>query len=386
MSARPPALLVLEDGTVFRGRSVGAAAKRTGELVFHTGMTGYQEILTDPSYRGQIVVLTYPHVGNYGINPEDEEAGRIHVEGFVVREVSPIASNWRARTTLSEYLERHGIPAIDGIDTRALTRRIRTGGAMRAVLSSIDLEPGNLAREARAASGTDGRDLVREVTCAEPYEWEEGFVATGRPSGPPFAGSRIRIVAVDCGIKRNILRSLVETGADVTVVPAHSTSEAILALSPAGVFFSNGPGDPAGAPYVAEAMRGLLGRVPVFGICLGHQMFSLAVGARTHKMKFGHHGANHPVQELVGGRVVITSQNHGFAVDEASLPAVLRATHRSLFDGSLQGIARTDCPAFGFQGHPEASPGPHDLRTLFEHFVFLMVRRLQQMLKAAAAG
>jgi len=368
MSARPPALLVLEDGTVFRGRSVGAAAKRTGELVFHTGMTGYQEILTDPSYRGQIVVLTYPHVGNYGINPEDEEAGRIHVEGFVVREVSPIASNWRARTTLSEYLERHGIPAIDGIDTRALTRRIRTGGAMRAVLSSIDLEPGNLAREARAASGTDGRDLVREVTCAEPYEWEEGFVATGRPSGPPFAGSRIRIVAVDCGIKRNILRSLVETGADVTVVPAHSTSEAILALSPAGVFFSNGPGDPAGAPYVAEAMRGLLGRVPVFGICLGHQMFSLAVGARTHKMKFGHHGANHPVKDLETGRIEITSQNHSYAVDLARVEREVEVTHRNLNDGTVEGFRHREFPAFSVQYHPEASPGPRDAFPLFRRF------------------
>jgi carbamoyl-phosphate synthase small subunit len=374
MSARPPALLVLEEGTVLRGRSIGAAAERTGELVFHTGMTGYQEILTDPSYRGQIVVMTYPHVGNYGINPEDEEAGRVHVEGFVVREVSPIASNWRSRTTLTEYLERHGIPAIDGIDTRALTRRIRTGGAIKAVLSAVVLDPDRLVKVAREAPGTDGRDLVKEVTCARAFEWSDGFVGTGRPAVPLVDGPRYRVVAVDCGIKRNILRSLVETGFEVAVVPANASSRDILALSPAGVFFSNGPGDPAGAPYVAEAMRGLLGRVPVFGICLGHQMFALAVGGRTLKMKFGHHGANHPVKDLETGRIEITSQNHSYSVDLEKARGEVEVTHRNLNDGTTEGFRHREVPAFSVQYHPEASPGPHDALPLFRRFRDLVER------------
>ncbi len=382
-----PAVLALEDGTVFRGISVGAPGVTTGEVVFNTAMTGYQEILTDPSYCRQIVTLTYPHVGNTGVTPEDLESDSIHAAGLVIRDLPALHSSWRASHSLSQFLVEGETVAIAGIDTRMLTRILRARGAQGGCIATADKADAEVAlRAARAFPGLKGMDLAQVVSAAERYQWNEGSI--GRDNGRILRpGSRLHVVAYDFGIKRNILRLLADHGCRMTVVPARTPAKNALALQPDGIFLSNGPGDPEPCDYAIAAIREFLATdIPVFGICLGHQLLGLASGAKTVKMKFGHHGANHPVQELVGGRVVITSQNHGFAVDEASLPAVLRATHRSLFDGSLQGIARTDCPAFGFQGHPEASPGPHDLRTLFEHFVFLMVRRLQQMLKAAAAG
>jgi len=382
-----PAVLALEDGTVFRGISVGAPGVTTGEVVFNTAMTGYQEILTDPSYCRQIVTLTYPHVGNTGVTPEDLESDSIHAAGLVIRDLPALHSSWRASHSLSQFLVEGETVAIAGIDTRMLTRILRARGAQGGCIATADKADAEVAlRAARAFPGLKGMDLAQVVSAAERYQWNEGSI--GRDNGRILRpGSRLHVVAYDFGIKRNILRLLADHGCRMTVVPARTPAKNALALQPDGIFLSNGPGDPEPCDYAIAAIREFLATdIPVFGICLGHQLLGLASGAKTVKMKFGHHGANHPVQELVGGRVVITSQNHGFAVDEASLPAVLRATHRSLFDGSLQGIARTDCPAFGFQGHPEASPGPHDLRILFEHFVFLMVRRLQQMLKAAAAG
>ncbi|MGH7151790.1 MAG: glutamine-hydrolyzing carbamoyl-phosphate synthase small subunit [Planctomycetota bacterium] len=371
---RPPALLVLEDGTILRGRSVGARGERTGELVFNTAMTGYQEILTDPSYRGQTVVMTYPHIGNYGVNLEDVESARVHVEGFVLRDLSPIASNFRSRASLSEYLEAEGVPAIDGIDTRALTRRIRQGGAIRGILSTEDDDPESLLERVRGAPGTEGIDLVKGVTCAAPYEWTEGFVEVGRPDVPAVHGPRLRVVAIDCGIKRDILRGLVETGFDVTVVPASTPAKEVLSRSPDGVFFSNGPGDPAPVAYVARAMRELLGQVPIFGICLGHQIFGLALGARTYKMKFGHHGANHPVKDLATGKVEITSQNHSFAVDLEGMEKEVEVTHVNLNDRTVEGMRHREFPAFSVQYHPEASPGPHDALYLFQRFRELIER------------
>ncbi len=371
---RPAARLVLEDGTVLRGRSVGARGERTGELVFNTAMTGYQEILTDPSYRGQTVVMTYPHIGNYGVNLEDVESAKAHVEGFVLRDLSPVASNFRSRATLSEYLEAEGVPAIDGIDTRALTRRIRQGGAIRGILSTEDDDPQSLLEKVRGAPGTEGIDLVKGVTCAAPYEWTEGFVDVGRPEVPAVRGPRLRVVAIDCGIKRDILRGLVETGFDVTVVPASTPAKEVLSRSPAGVFFSNGPGDPAPVAYVARAMREMLGKVPIFGICLGHQIFGLALGARTYKMKFGHHGANHPVKDLATGKVEITSQNHSFAVDLKGLEKEVEVTHLNLNDRTIEGMRHREFPAFSVQYHPEASPGPHDALYLFQRFRELVER------------
>jgi carbamoyl-phosphate synthase small subunit len=380
-------VLALEDGTVFRGVSVGSPGVTTGEVVFNTAMTGYQEILTDPSYCRQIVTLTYPHVGNTGVTPEDLESDSIHAAGLIIRDLPALHSSWRASHSLSQFLAEGETIAIAGIDTRMLTRILRERGAQGGCIATADKADAEVAlRAARAFPGLKGMDLAKVVSVDWPYQWNEGSIgrANGRILRP---GSRLHVVAYDFGIKRNILRLLADLGCRMTVVPARTPAKDALALQPDGIFLSNGPGDPEPCDYAIAAIREFLTTdIPVFGICLGHQLLGLASGAKTLKMKFGHHGANHPVQELVGGRVVITSQNHGFAVDEASLPPVLKATHRSLFDGSLQGIARTDCPAFGFQGHPEASPGPHDLRPLFEHFVFLMVRRLQQLLRAEAAA
>jgi carbamoyl-phosphate synthase small subunit len=380
-------VLALEDGTVFRGVSVGISGVTTGEVVFNTAMTGYQEILTDPSYCRQIVTLTYPHVGNTGVTPEDLESGAIQAAGLVVRDLPLVHSSWRASQSLGAFLAEGRTVAIAGIDTRKLTRMLREKGAQAGCIATADAADADAAaRLARAFPGLKGMDLAKVVSVREPYQWNEGSI--GREPGRILRpGSRLHVVAYDFGIKRNILRLLSDHGCRMTVVPAETPAGDALALAPDGLFLSNGPGDPEPCSYAIEAIRQFLQTdIPVFGICLGHQLLALASGARTVKMKFGHHGANHPVQELAGGSVMITSQNHGFAVDEASLPARLKATHRSLFDGSLQGIARTDRPAFGFQGHPEASPGPHDMRPLFEHFVFLMVRRLQQLLRIRAAA
>lgn len=380
-----PAVLALEDGTVFRGISIGASGVTTGEVVFNTAMTGYQEILTDPSYARQIVTLTYPHIGNTGVTPEDLESDSVHAAGLVIRDLPLLHSSWRASHSLAEFLVEGETVAIAGIDTRKLTRVLRERGAQGGCIATADKADADVAlRAARAFPGLKGMDLAKVVTVRAPYQWNEGSIGreTGRVLRP---GSRLHVVAYDFGIKRNILRLLADYGCRMTVVPAQTSAADALALNPDGIFLSNGPGDPEPCDYAIAAISEFLETdIPVFGICLGHQLLGLASGARTVKMKFGHHGANHPVQELAGGHVLITSQNHGFAVDEESLPAMLKPTHRSLFDGSLQGVARTDCPAFGFQGHPEASPGPHDLKPLFEHFVFLMVRRLQQMLRAQA--
>ena len=381
-----PAVLALEDGTVFRGVAIGVSGVTTGEVVFNTAMTGYQEILSDPSYSRQIVTLTCPHVGNTGATPEDLESGAVHAAGLVIRDLPALHSSWRASHSLPRFLAESETVAIAGIDTRRLTRILREKGAQGGCIATADKADAEVAlRAARAFPGLKGMDLAKVVTVREPYQWNDGTI--GRDPGRVRPGSRLHVVAYDFGIKRNILRLLADAGCRMTVVPAQTNAADALALAPDGIFLSNGPGDPEPCDYAIAAIREFLETdIPVLGICLGHQLLGLASGARTVKMKFGHHGANHPVQELVGGRVLITSQNHGFAVDEATLPANLRATHRSLFDGSLQGIARTDRPAFGFQGHPEASPGPHDLRPLFEHFVFLMARRLQALIRAQQAA
>ena len=381
-----PAVLALEDGTVFRGVSIGAPGSTTGEVVFNTAMTGYQEILTDPSYCRQIVTLTYPHIGNTGATPEDIESPEIHASGLVIRDLPLLHSSWRASQPLSAFLAEGGIVAIAGIDTRHLTRILREKGALAGcIMTGADVDTTIATRAARKFPGLKGMDLAKVVSVREPYQWNDGSL--GREQGRVLRpGSRLHVVAYDFGIKRNILRLLADHGCRMTVVPAETSAEDVLALAPDGIFLSNGPGDPEPCDYAIAAIRSFLETdIPVFGICLGHQLLGLACGARTVKMKFGHHGANHPVQELAGGHVIITSQNHGFAVDEASLPPQLNATHRSLFDGSLQGIGCTDRPAFGFQGHPEASPGPHDMRPLFEHFVYLMARRLQQQMRDRAA-
>jgi len=381
-----PAVLALEDGTVFRGISIGAPGVTTGEVVFNTAMTGYQEILTDPSYARQIVTLTYPHIGNTGVTPEDLESDSVHAAGLVIRDLPLLHSSWRASHSLSQFLVEGETVAIAGIDTRKLTRILRERGAQGGCIATADRADADVAlRAARAFPGLKGMDLAKVVSARAPYQWNEGSIdrEASRVLRP---GSRLHVVAYDFGIKRNILRLLADYGCRMTVVPAQTSAADALAQGPDGIFLSNGPGDPEPCDYAIAAIQGFLETdIPVFGICLGHQLLGLASGARTMKMKFGHHGANHPVQELAGGHVLITSQNHGFAVDESSLPARLKPTHRSLFDGSLQGVARTDRPAFGFQGHPEASPGPHDMRPLFEHFVFLMVRRLQQMLRTQTA-
>ncbi|MGH8549197.1 MAG: glutamine-hydrolyzing carbamoyl-phosphate synthase small subunit [Methylococcales bacterium] len=369
------AILVLEDGTVFSGLSIGADGYSTGEVVFNTALTGYQEILTDPSYARQIVTLTYPHIGNVGVNDQDEESAHIHASGLVIRDLSVLASSWRCQSNLSDYLVERNIQGIAGIDTRKLTRILREKGAQRGcLLAGKHPDPAHAIDQARSFPGLQGMDLAKLVSVAQPYQWSQGCWALGR-SYVDREDTAFHIVAFDFGIKRNILREFAERGCRITVVPATTTAEETLSYQPDGVFLSNGPGDPEPCDYAISAIRTVLDRqIPVFGICLGHQLLALASGARTIKMKFGHHGANHPVQDLVTGRVMISSQNHGFAVDEASLPDNLRATHRSLFDGSLQGICRTDCSAMGFQGHPEASPGPHDVEPLFDRFIEQMAQ------------
>ncbi|GAB4299052.1 MAG: glutamine-hydrolyzing carbamoyl-phosphate synthase small subunit [Thiohalomonadaceae bacterium] len=375
---RQPALLALEDGSLFWGESIGSEGQTVGEVVFNTALTGYQEILTDPSYARQIVTLTYPHIGNVGTNDEDEESSHVYAAGLVIRELAAVASNWRSQMPLDEYLRKHKVVAIHGIDTRRLTRLLREQGAQNGCIvagASIDAEAALAA--ARGFPGLKGMDLAKEVSTHMPYEWAQGSwnLAGGLPSHPAPLEEKLpfHVVAFDFGVKRNILRMLVDRGCRITVLPAQTPAEEVMKLRPDGVFLSNGPGDPAPCDYAIQAIRTLVDAgIPTYGICLGHQLLALASGATTVKMKFGHHGANHPVQDLDSKQVMITSQNHGFAVDEATLPATLRATHRSLFDGSLQGIHRTDQPAFGFQGHPEASPGPHDMAPLFDHFVELM--------------
>jgi carbamoyl-phosphate synthase small subunit len=373
-----PAVLALEDGSVFRGRAVGASGTTTGEVVFNTALTGYQEILSDPSYTRQLVTLTYPHIGNVGTNEDDMESRRAYAAGLIVRDVPQLASNWRQRATLGDFLVRENVVAIADIDTRRLTRILREKGAQAGTIIAgeaaqrADVDAVALAA-ARAFPGLKGMDLAKVVSTTERYDWAAGSVFDAPPRP---AGELLHVVACDYGVKHNILRLLVDAGCRVTVVPAQTKAAAVLALRPDGVFLSNGPGDPEPCDYAIAAIREYLNTdVPVFGICLGHQLLGLASGARTVKMKFGHHGANHPVQDLRTGRVFITSQNHGFAIDEASLPANLVATHRSLFDGSLQGVARADRVAFSFQGHPEASPGPHDIAPLFAEFAAAMRRR-----------
>ena len=365
------ALLVLEDGTQFHGTSVGAAGQTVGEVVFNTAMTGYQEILTDPSYFRQIVTLTYPHIGNVGTNVPDFESPRIFAAGLVIRDLSAIVSSWRAETGLAEFLRRGDAVAIADIDTRKLTRIIREKGAQAGcIVAGEDPSAEEALAAARAFPGLEGMDLARDVSTAEPYPWDKGSIWPERAEGSDPELPEFHVVAFDFGIKRNILRLLTDQGCRVTVVPAMTKASEVMALAPDGVFLSNGPGDPEPCDYAIDAIRTLLDvSVPIFGICLGHQLLALASGAQTEKMKFGHHGANHPVVDIDTGQVLITSQNHGFAVAEASLPGNVRPTHRSLFDGTLQGIERRDRPAFSFQGHPEASPGPHDLSELFERFV-----------------
>ncbi len=369
------AILVLADGSVFRGLSIGADGITVGEVVFNTAMSGYQEILTDPSYARQLVTLTYPHIGNYGINLEDVEAGRIYAAGLVVRDVPRLHSNFRAHTSLPEYLRAQNVVGIADIDTRRLTRILRQTGAQGGCIMAGAVDEAAALKQARAFPGLAGMDLACEVSSATAYDWAENVWKLGRGYGQQ-ADTHFHVVAFDYGIKRNILRMLAERGCRLTVLPATATSVEALALKPDGIFLSNGPGDPEPCDYAIRAIDELVTTgIPTFGICLGHQLLALASGAKTIKMKFGHHGANHPVKDIDSGRVMITSQNHGFAVDPDSLPSNIRTTHVSLFDGSLQGIARTDVPAFSFQGHPEASPGPHDVSYLFDRFVKLMADR-----------
>ena len=371
------ALLALEDGSLFEGKSIGVSGETTGEVVFNTAITGYQEILTDPSYSHQIVTLTYPHIGNVGTNPGDAESGSVYASGLVIRDASPLMSNWRGKVSLGDYLQENGVVAIADIDTRRLTRLLRDKGAMNGCIMAGAIDADAALEKARAFGGLKGLDLAQVVTVEHGYSWEESVwdLDADRPADVDRTALMHHVVAYDFGIKRNILRMLVERGCRVSVVPAKTPANEVLAMQPDGVFLSNGPGDPEPCDYAISAISEILQTdLPVFGICLGHQLLALACGAKTGKMKFGHHGANHPVQDLATGQVMITSQNHGFAVDEASLPANMKATHRSLFDGTLQGIHRTDKPAFGFQGHPEASPGPHDIAPVFDHFIQLMER------------
>jgi len=398
MGAVKPAVLALADGTVFKGTALGAPGETVGEVVFNTAMSGYQEILTDPSYRGQMVTMTYPHIGNYGINPEDVESSRPWLAGFIVKEACPYPSNWRSRLTLDEYLRQHGIVGIQGIDTRALTTHLRDHGSQQGVISHADLDPKRVVRKAREAPSILGRDLVKEVTCAKPYKWMESsgrWALKNNTRGEGKGGGGFRVVAYDFGIKYNILRRLVDEGFEVTVVPAPTTADAALALNPDGIFLSNGPGDPEGVPYAVEAVRTLLGKRPIFGICLGHQIIGLALGLQTYKLKFGHHGANHPVLDLETRKVEITSQNHNFAVrggDPSPSPSPhggegrvrgapwptahgrVQLTHVSLNDDAVEGLRCLDLPAYSVQYHPEASPGPHDASYLFHRFTDLMTK------------
>jgi carbamoyl-phosphate synthase small subunit len=372
LSRSQPAILVLADGSVFRGLSIGADGVTSGEVVFNTALTGYQEILTDPSYSRQIVTLTYPHIGNTGVNAEDVESDRIHAAGLVVRDVPRLHSNFRAGLSLPDYLKSQNIVAIADIDTRRLTRILREKGAQNGCIMAGSVDEAKALEAARAFPGLAGMDLAKVVSAPAAYEWNETEWKLGRGYGQ-LTAPRFHVVAFDYGVKRNILRMLAERGCRLTVLPATATSADAMALKPDGIFLSNGPGDPEPCDYAISAIGELVAaKIPTFGICLGHQLLALASGAKTVKMKFGHHGANHPVKDLDSGRVAITSQNHGFAVDPTTLPTNLRSTHVSLFDGSLQGIARTDAPAFSFQGHPEASPGPHDVSYLFDRFIQLM--------------
>jgi carbamoyl-phosphate synthase small subunit len=375
-ASRVPALLALADGTVFHGSAIGAEGVAVGEVVFNTAMTGYQEILTDPSYAGQIVTLTYPHIGNVGVNPEDVEAPRVFAAGLVIRDLPALASNWRSQQELSGYLRTECIVGIADIDTRKLTRILREKGAQNGcIVAGAAVDDADAVARARAVPSMAGLDLARVVTCAKAYAWNEGTWALGA-GYRPMGDARCHVVAYDYGVKRNILRMLAVRGCRLTVVPATMPAAEVLALGPDGVFLSNGPGDPEPCDYAVAAIREIVAsNLPVFGICLGHQLLGLAAGGRTLKMKFGHHGANHPVLDRDTGQVLITSQNHGFAVDPDSLPANVRVTHVSLFDGSLQGMAWTDRPVFCFQGHPEASPGPHDVGYLFDRFVKLMEKK-----------
>lgn len=367
------ALLALADGTTFFGESFGAEGEAVGEVVFNTNMTGYQEVLTDPSYKGQIVTMTYPLIGNYGINREDLESQRPQVEGFIIKEGSRLASNWRKEQSLEEFLAEHQVVGIQGIDTRALTRHIRTYGAQTGMISTRDLDPESLVNRARKAPTLIGRDLVREVTCSEPYLWHQRSWEWGKGyqnQQPDTA--QFRVVAYDFGMKYNILRQLVSHGCQVQVVPATTPAEAILEMAPDGIFLSNGPGDPEGVPYVIHSVQQLIGTVPIFGICLGHQILGLAFGGRTYKLKFGHRGGNQPVKNLLTGQIEITSHNHGFAVDASSLPSGLEVTHINLNDQTVEGMHHRELPIFSVQYHPEASPGPHDSHYLFRRFVELM--------------
>jgi carbamoyl-phosphate synthase small subunit len=371
------AILALADGRVFYGKALGTSGEIAGEVVFNTSMTGYQEILTDPSYAGEIVAMTYPQIGNYGINPEDVESGKPHLRGFVVKEACEFPSNWRSTMTLDAYLKENGIVGIQGIDTRALVRHIRDKGAQTGIISSLDLDPESLVAKARKAPSIVGQDLVREVTCKQPYHWNEGpwdltegyQVSTLAPS--------YKVVAYDFGIKRNILRNLVNAGCDVTVVPADTPAEEVLAMNPDGVFLSNGPGDPEPIIYAQENIRRILGKKPVFGICLGHQLLSLALGGKTYKLKFGHRGGNQPVRQGEGHDVEITAQNHGFAVDAASMSSDAVMTHINLNDNTVEGLTHRTLPAFSVQYHPEASPGPHDAHYLFDRFIEMMEKEKQ---------
>ena len=374
-----PAILALADGSIFRGESIGADGQTVGEVVFNTAMTGYQEILTDPSYAQQIVTLTYPHIGNTGTTPEDAESNRVWASGLVIRDLPLLSSSWRDKQPLDEYLKENNVVAIADIDTRRLTRILREKGSQNGcILAGDDISEEKALELARSFPGLKGMDLAKEVTCDAPYEWRSSVWNLETDSHPEIAASELpyHVVAYDFGVKLNILRMLVARGCRLTVVPAKTPAADVLGLNPDGVFLSNGPGDPAPCDYAIQAIQNILETdIPVFGICLGHQLLALASGAQTVKMGHGHHGANHPVQDLATGVVMITSQNHGFCADEATLPANLRATHKSLFDGTLQGIERTDKAAFSFQGHPEASPGPHDVAPLFDRFITEMAKR-----------
>jgi len=368
-----PAILALADGSIFRGIAIGATGAVVGEVVFNTAMTGYQEILTDPSYAKQIVTLTYPHIGNTGVTVEDSESGNIWAQGLVVRDIAMIHSNFRSENSLENFLINNNVVGIADIDTRRLTRILRDKGAQSGCIMAGDISEQEAIKKAKAFAGLQGIDLAKEVSTEAAFKWDKGTWQLGKGFSELPEGKRYNVVAYDFGAKNNILRMLVDRNCDLTVVPAQTPAEEVIASDPDGIFLSNGPGDPEPCDYAIEAIKAFLeAGIPMFGICLGHQLLALASGAKTVKMKFGHHGANHPVKDLETGTVMITSQNHGFAVDEASLPSHIQVTHKSLFDGSLQGIHHTQKPAFSFQGHPEASPGPHDADTLFDHFIELM--------------